>query len=80
MFIAGFASDAVIVLGPDGKQVARLSTGERSRPTNLCFAGPGLSRLVVTAASGGRLLEMAGDFQGRPVSPWSAPNKWGALP
>lgn len=56
LFVAGFATDEVVVLGPSGEQVATMPTGAASRPTNLCFAGPNLSRLVVTAASGGKVL------------------------
>ncbi|MCG3754023.1 SMP-30/gluconolactonase/LRE family protein [Amycolatopsis sp. Poz14] len=54
MWIAATTADAVAVLSPRGEwDYVRL--GE-SFPTNVCFAGPDLSTVVVTAARGGRVL------------------------
>ncbi|GGL94703.1 SMP-30/gluconolactonase/LRE family protein [Nakamurella endophytica] len=66
LYIAAFESDDVVVLDTDGTVADRLSTGERSRPTNVCFAGDGLTTLVVTLAVGGRVVAMDG-FSGLPV-------------
>ena len=69
LYVAGFESDEVVVFDPAGTRVAVFATGERSRPTNVCFAGEGLSTLVVTVASGGRVLAVPGVFRGRAPSP-----------
>jgi gluconolactonase len=71
LYVAAFEIDAVLVFDGVGRHTATLSTGERSRPTNLCFAGDDLSTLVVTVASGGRVLVLDGVFPGRPPSPWA---------
>lgn len=64
LYVAQFEADEITVYAPDGEVAERLPTGNASRPTNCCFAGPGLETLVVTAASGGRVLA-AGGFAGR---------------
>lgn len=56
LYVAAFASDEVVVIDPTGSVADRLPTGEGSRPTNLCFAGDDLRTLVVTLASGGRVV------------------------
>ncbi|MDD7939694.1 SMP-30/gluconolactonase/LRE family protein [Actinomycetospora lutea] len=50
------AADAVFVFAPDGRLEDEIDLGGPAFPTNLCFAGPGLDVLVVTAARGGRVL------------------------
>jgi gluconolactonase len=69
LFVAAFEANEIVVLGPGGTRTDALPTGPGSRPTNVCFAGDGLATLVVTAASGGRVLGLDG-FVGRAVSPW----------
>ena len=56
LYVAAFASDEVVVIDAAGTVVDRIPTGEGSRPTNLCFAGDDLRTLVVTLASGGRVV------------------------
>src|SRR5690606_37546499 len=72
LYVAAFELDQVVVWDPAGRLVRRISTGEGSRPTNLCFAGPDPDRLVVTLARGGRGSVAAERFAGRPPSPWLA--------
>ena len=70
LYAALFDADEVAVFDARGTRVETLSTGEGSRPTNLCFAGEDLATLVVTAASGGRVLALPGRFAGRSAAPW----------
>lgn len=71
LYVAAFETDEIVVFDPRGERLETFPTGERSRPTNLCFAGDDLSLLVVTAASGGRVLVIDGAFPGRLPSPWA---------
>lgn len=64
LYAALFEADEIAVFDPRGTRVDSLPTGTGSKPTNCCFAGPGLSTLVVTAASGGRVLALPGDYTG----------------
>lgn len=64
LYIAAFGSDEVVVLDPSGAVTQRIPTGEGSRPTNLCFAGESLETLVVTLASGGRVVALDDAFEG----------------
>ncbi len=66
LFVTAFAHDEVLVFDAVGGLVRTISTGEGSRPTNLCFAGGDFSTLVVTAAKGGRVA------RGRREVPWVA--------
>jgi gluconolactonase len=70
LYAALFHADEVAVFDPRGQRVETLSTGAGSRPTNCCFAGADLTTLVVTAASGGRVLALSGRFRGRSAAPW----------
>lgn len=70
LYVAAFESDQVLVVDPAGRPARQLRTGAGSRPTNLCFAGPELDRLVVTLARGGRVVVAGERFAGRPASPW----------
>jgi gluconolactonase len=70
LYVAAFQADAVIVIDPAGRPVRRLPTGDGSRPTNLCFGGRDLDRLIVTLASGGRVVVAEERFAGRLASPW----------
>ncbi len=71
LYIAAFASDEVVVVDPSGAVARRLSTGPRSRPTNLCFAGENLDMLVVTLASGGRVVALTEPVPGQRALPWA---------
>ncbi|BBF99616.1 MULTISPECIES: SMP-30/gluconolactonase/LRE family protein [Pseudonocardia] len=63
-------ADAIVVLGTDGAVEETIGFDEPTFPTNLCFAGPDLDLLVVTAAKGGRVLvcERESDVPGRPLT------------
>lgn len=67
VYAAAPDADAVFVFGRDGTVEATISFSGPAFPTNVCFAGPDLDRLVVTAAKGGRVLvcERASDVPGR---------------
>lgn len=56
LHVAATTADAVMVLDPGGRCVEMLDLGGRCFPTNLCFGGPGLATLLVTAGKGGRVL------------------------
>lgn len=51
-------ADRITVFGPDGSVMAPILFDGPTFPTNLCFAGPSLAVLVVTAAKGGRVLAL----------------------
>jgi gluconolactonase len=57
LHVAAFDSEEVLVVGPGGAVEERIPLAGL-RPTNLCFAGPGLATLVVTCASGGRVVAL----------------------
>lgn len=67
LYVAAFETDDVAVFDTSGKLSRRMSTGEKSRPTNLCFAGEDLDTLVVTLASGGKVIAFEEKFEGAPV-------------
>lgn len=60
IYAAAPAADAVFVFEPDGRLHRHLDFVEPTFPTNLCFAGPDLDRLVVTPAKGGRVVLLDG--------------------
>lgn len=64
LYIAAFETDDVVVLDPRGRLSRRIPMGAGSRPTNLCFAGADLDTLVVTLASGGRVVALDERFEG----------------
>jgi gluconolactonase len=70
LYVALFDADEIAVFDSGGERIASLSTGNGSRPTNCCFAGDDLATLVVTAASGGRVLALDGKYRGRSATPW----------
>ncbi|GAA1848939.1 SMP-30/gluconolactonase/LRE family protein [Pseudonocardia ailaonensis] len=59
--------DLIAVLAPDGSALEPIRFAEPAFPTNLCFAGPDLDVLVVTAAKGGRVLALDGIGRGAPA-------------
>lgn len=67
LYVANFATDEIAVYDARGRRVDSLPTGENSKPTNCCFAGPSLETLVVTAAAGGRVLALPGEYRGLKV-------------
>jgi gluconolactonase len=69
LYVAAFDDDEVRVLEPDGAPGGSFALPAGTRPTNLCFAGLELDTLVVTAASGGRVLALDGRVRGRAVTP-----------
>lgn len=71
--------DAVFVFEPDGRPAGDIRFPEPTFPTNLCFAGPALDILVVTAAKGGRVLlvERPSATPGLPVRARAALNVTG---
>ena len=68
LHVAAPDADAIFVFEPDGRLAGEIHFPEPTFPTNLCFAGPDLDVLVVTAAKGGRVLlvERSGAAPGRP--------------
>jgi len=58
LFVAAPPAAAVFVLGADGSTLEVLRLAPGSLPTNLCFGGPAMSTLFVTAAKGGRVLRL----------------------
>jgi gluconolactonase len=70
LYAAAPDADAIFVFEPDGRPCRDIRFPEPTFPTNLCFAGPGLDALVVTAAKGGRVLvvDRAGTTPGLPVT------------
>lgn len=69
LYAAAPEANAIFVFGGDGRVEERIGFAEPAFPTNLCFAGPNLDLLVVTAAKGGRVLlcERASNVPGRPL-------------
>jgi gluconolactonase len=69
LYAAAPDADAIFVFEPDGRLAGEIHFPEPAFPTNLCFAGPDLGVLVVTAAKGGRVLlvERPGAAPGLPV-------------
>ena len=74
LYAAAPDADAVFVFEPNGRRYRDLRFPEPTFPTNLCFAGPGLDALVVTAAKGGRVLvvDRADAVPGLPVTTGAA--------
>lgn len=58
LYAASPEADLIAVFGPDGEVLPPLRLDGPAFPTNLCFAGPELDVLVVTAAKGGRVLAL----------------------
>lgn len=69
LYAAAPDADAVFVFEPDGRPAGEIRFPEPTFPTNLCFAGPDLEVLVVTAAKGGKVLlvERPGPAPGLPL-------------
>lgn len=65
LWVAATDADGIAVLHPSG--VWTLIELGPSFPTNICFAGPDLSKVVVTAARGGRVLAADAAIPGVPL-------------
>lgn len=63
LWVAASAGDAIVVFEPGGRSASVIPLGP-SFPTNLCFAGPDRSTLVVTMPKGGRVVKARVDAQG----------------
>ncbi len=73
ILVAGTTAGAVIVLDPGGTEIERVDVGAGSMPTNVCFGGPDLATLFVTAAKGGRVLALERETPGLPLPAFRAP-------
>ncbi len=67
LHVAATTADALLVLDPGGRTVARLPLPAPAMVTNVCFAGPDLRTLVVTAAKGGRVFATPWPHRGAPL-------------
>jgi gluconolactonase len=74
LYAAAPDADAVFVFETDGRLRERIGFTGPAFPTNICFAGPDLDVLVVTAAKGGRVLlvDRRDDAPGLPVTTGAA--------
>jgi gluconolactonase len=54
--VAATSASSVLVIDPAGCLIEAIGFDDGAMPTNVCFAGPGLTTLVVTAAKGGRVV------------------------
>lgn len=81
LWVAGGAGDNVVAFDSEGNLVRELSFGTGVLVTSVCFAGPGLSTLVVTIAKGGSVVAMPATNPGQPllVSEQSGPIAGGGL-
>lgn len=70
VYAAAPEADAIVVFAPDGVVEETIGFAEPAFPTNLCFAGPDLDVLVVTAVKGGRVLACEREWvaPGRPLT------------
>jgi gluconolactonase len=64
VLVAGTSSGAVDLFDAGFAYTGSVDLGERSMPTNVCFAGAGLDRVVVTLAQGGRVVMMESGLTG----------------
>jgi len=55
VYVALLMADRISVYSPSGEPLHAIEI-PGSRPTNLCFGGEGLTRMIVTASKGGRVL------------------------
>ncbi len=74
LYAAAPEADMIAVFAPDGSAGSHIRFDGPTFPTNLCFAGPELATLVVTAAKGGRVLGTEAVAQGCRASPGPRPS------
>jgi gluconolactonase len=67
LWIATTGDHSVIVVSPEGRQLARFPCGDGSVPTNCCFGGPGRDVLYVSASGLGAVLRASTDAVGLPL-------------
>ncbi|HVW45168.1 MAG TPA: SMP-30/gluconolactonase/LRE family protein [Amycolatopsis sp.] len=67
VWVAATVDHSVQVYSPDGALVERIQLPEGSLPTNLCFGGPSLQQLYVTASATGEVLVSQTDTAGLPL-------------
>ncbi|WP_325051289.1 SMP-30/gluconolactonase/LRE family protein [Pseudonocardia dioxanivorans] len=67
LFAAVPTENRIDVFALDGRRLAPIEFGTPTFPTNLCFAGPALDVLIVTAAKGGRVLALEDVGVGLPL-------------
>lgn len=72
LWVAVPASGGVNVYDPNGKQLERVDCGEGSLTTNVCFGGPDLKRVFITAAKLGAVLTLTAPVAGLPLRPGGA--------
>jgi gluconolactonase len=66
LYVAAAWGDAVYVLAPSGDLIQKLDL-PGTRVVSVCFAGPKLDTLVMTAAKGGRVLALPAPIPGLPA-------------
>jgi gluconolactonase len=70
VYAAVGATDSIHVFSPDGAEIDRIHLGAGAYPSNCCFAGDRLERLVVTAAGLGALIDIDVRVRGLPLYPF----------
>lgn len=68
LYVAATTADAVLVFDPAGKMIEIMELGPGTFPTNVCFGGPDMATLYITAPRGGRVLAMERAIPGLPLS------------
>jgi gluconolactonase len=64
LYVAALNGHSVAIFDSNGVEVERIPFEQGSLPTNLCFGGPHLRTLFVTAAKGGSLYHLRRDVGG----------------
>ena len=67
LLVAGTGSGALEVYDAALRHAGSVDLGAASMPTNVCFAGAELDKVVVTLAKGGRVVVLDSDLQGLPL-------------
>jgi gluconolactonase len=70
LYVAAYGASSVLVIDAAGSVAEAIALDDGAMPTSVCFAGSGLTTLVVTAARGGRVLTVPRQIPGAP--PWVA--------
>lgn len=67
LWVAGSRSGKVSYFDPQGNLMRSIDIGSGTMPTSVCFAGPGMTTLIITVAKGGRVLAVEIDVPGLTV-------------